>query len=74
MSQPNITPLAGTTPEGDAAETYAVKPELVDGQDVCLATTFDDLLGEDDAPDETADDIIQAVRAWRVVTSSRSLE
>ncbi len=37
MSQPNITPLAGTTPEGDAAETYAVKPELVDGQDVCLA-------------------------------------
>ena len=74
MSQPNITPLAGTTPEHDAAEIHTVKQELVDGQEVCLATAFDDLLGEDDATDETADDIIRAVRAWRAVTSSRSLE
>jgi len=39
---------------------------------MCLAMTFDDLLGDDDATDETADDIICAVRAWRDVPSPRS--
>jgi hypothetical protein len=34
--------------------------------------TFDDLLGDDDATDETADDIIGAVRAWRDVPPPRS--
>jgi len=32
---------------------------------VALAMTFDELLGSDDAPDETAEDIIRAVRMWR---------
>ncbi len=27
--------------------------------------TFDELLGSDNAPDETAEDIIRAVRMWR---------
>jgi hypothetical protein len=36
--------------------------------------TFDDLLGDDAATDETADDIIRAVRAWRDVPSPRSLD
>jgi hypothetical protein len=46
----------------------------MEAQGVCLATTFDDLLGEEDATDETADDIIRAVRAWRNVVSSRGLD
>lgn len=29
---------------------------------VSLAMTFDELLGDDNAPDETADELIQAVR------------
>ncbi len=32
---------------------------------VPLAMTFEELLGGDDAPDETADEMIQAVRQWR---------
>lgn len=32
---------------------------------VALAMTFDELLGSDNAPDETAEDIIRAVRMWR---------
>jgi hypothetical protein len=47
---------------------------VADGQEVALATTFEDLLGEDGATDETANDIIHAVYAWRDVTSSRNLD
>jgi hypothetical protein len=36
--------------------------------------TFEDLLGGDDSPDETADDIIGAVRQWRDTPSNRSLD
>jgi len=64
MTQPHVTPPADTRHEG----------EVADRQGVCLATTFDDLLGEDEATDETADDIIRAVRAWRDVASPRSLD
>lgn len=32
---------------------------------VPLAMTFEELLGGDDVPDETADEMIQAVRQWR---------
>jgi hypothetical protein len=75
MPQPDVTPLANTTHERDATGSHTVKHGLSDdAQEVCLATTFDDLLGEDDATDETADDIIRAVQAWRAVTSSRSLD
>ena len=74
MAEPNVTPSADTTHERDAAEASPVKHELADVQGVCLATTFDDLFGEEDAIDETADDIIRTVRAWRDVTSSRSLD
>jgi hypothetical protein len=59
MTQPHVTPLADTGHECGVA----------DGQEVALATTFEDLLGEDEATDETADDIIRAVYAWRDVTS-----
>ena len=35
-----------------------------------LAMTFEELLGDDETTDESASDIIRAVRAWRDVTSS----
>ena len=75
MTEPNVTPSADTIHERDAAEADPTRHELVETQGVCLATTFDDLLGEADATDdETADDIIRAVRAWRDVMSSRALD
>ena len=74
MAQPDVTPSADTTRERDTAEASTTRDELVETQGVCLATTFDDLLGEEEATDETADDIIRAVRAWRDVMSSRSLD
>lgn len=39
-----------------------------------LATKFDDLLGDGGPPDETADEMICAIREWRDVPSTRSLE
>jgi hypothetical protein len=74
MTEPNMTPLADTTCERDTAKACTTRHELVEVQGVCLATTFDDLRGETDATDETADDIVRAVRAWRDVMSSRTLD
>jgi biotin synthase-like enzyme len=39
-----------------------------------LATKFEDLLGDGGPPDETADEMIRAIRDWRDVPSARSLE
>lgn len=39
---------------------------------VPLAMTFDALLGDDNAPDETADELIQAVRQGRNVPSGQA--
>jgi len=65
MTRSNVTPAADMTPAHNAAAASTGRDALAGGQDMCLALTFDDLLGDDDATDETADDIIRAVRAWR---------
>lgn len=39
-----------------------------------LATSFDDLLGSGGPSDETADEMIQAIREWRDTPSNRSLD
>lgn len=39
-----------------------------------LANTFEDLLGDGGPPNETADEMISAIRKWRDVPSTRSLE
>jgi len=39
-----------------------------------LAAKFDDLLGDGGPPDETADEMIGAIRKWRDVPSTRSLD
>lgn len=38
-----------------------------------LATSFEDLLGEGGPPEETADEMIRAIREYREVPSTRSL-
>ena len=62
--------LADTRREADTRHECKV----ADGQEVTLATTFEGLLGEDKTTDETANDTIHAVYAWRDVTSSKSLD
>jgi hypothetical protein len=37
-----------------------------------LATKFEDLLGDGGPPNETADEMIRAIRQWRDVPSTRS--
>ena len=39
-----------------------------------LASSFEELLGDGGMPDETADDIIKAVREWRNVPTERKLD
>ena len=72
MTRSNVTPAADTTPAHQAAAASTGREAVAEGQARCLAMTFDDLLGDDDATDETADDSICAVRAWRDVPSPRS--
>lgn len=47
---------------------------LAESQRSSLATQFDDLLGDGGPPDETADEMIRAIRKWRDVPSTRSLD
>ena len=47
---------------------------LVQGQRTTLATGFADLLGDGEPLDETADEMIQAIREWRDTPSNRSLD
>jgi hypothetical protein len=39
-----------------------------------LATKFEELLGDGGPPDETADEMVRAIREWRDVPSTRSLD
>jgi hypothetical protein len=39
-----------------------------------LATRFEDLVGDGGPPDETADEMIHAIREWRDFPSTRSLD
>jgi hypothetical protein len=38
-----------------------------------LAAKFEDLLGDGGPPDETADEMIRAIREWRVEASRKAL-
>jgi hypothetical protein len=46
---------------------------LAKGQQANLAARFEDLLGDGGPPDETADEMIRAIREWRDLPSTRSL-
>jgi hypothetical protein len=53
-----------TAPAGSPGVAQATVP---------LAMTFDELIHSDDAPEETADDIVRAVQEWRNAPSNRGL-
>lgn len=66
---PRTTEAAERSPEADQEAHPGVG-----GSPVALAMTFDDLLARDDAPGETADDLVRAVRAWRDASSDGELD
>lgn len=47
---------------------------LAKSQQANLATSFEDLLGDGGPADETADEMIRAIREWRDLPSTRSLD
>jgi hypothetical protein len=47
--------------------------QLVRGQQASLASTFEDLLGDGGPPEETADEMIRAIKEWREMPSTGSL-
>ena len=59
--------------EEAAAHARAEILRLVQGQRTTLATDFGDLLGDGGPSDETADEMIQAIREWRDTPSNRGL-
>ena len=60
--------------EEAAAQARAEILRLVQGQRTALATDFNDLLGDGGPDDETADEMIRAIREWRDTPSDRSLD
>jgi len=60
--------------EEAAAHARAEILRLAQGQRTALATGFIDLLGDGGPSDETADEMIRAIREWRDTRSSRSLD
>lgn len=60
--------------EEAAAQARAEILRLAQGKRMTLATSFADLLGDGGPPDETADEMIQAIREWRDAPSNRSLD
>lgn len=62
---------------GDMRSSEVVRAEilrLAQQQESALAATFQELLGNGGPPDETADEMISAIRQWRDTPSPRSLE
>jgi hypothetical protein len=62
---------------GDTRSSEVVRAEmlrLAQQQKSALATNYQELLGNGGPPDETADEMISAIRKWRDTPSPRSLE
>jgi hypothetical protein len=60
--------------EQAAAHARAEILRLAQGQRTALATSFSDLLGGGGPSDETADEMIRAIREWRDTPSNRGLD
>jgi hypothetical protein len=74
MTRPKSTSFPEASDARDASTTAVEGRRGAHGHEVRLANTFEELLGDDETMDESASDIIRAVRAWRDVTSLRSLD
>ena len=60
--------------EEAAAHARAEILRLAQGEQTTLATGFAALLGDGGPSDETADEMIRAIRKWRDTPSNRSLD
>lgn len=60
--------------EEAAAHARAEILRLMQGERTALATGFAALLGDGGPSDETADEMIRAIRKWRDTPSNRSLD
>lgn len=60
--------------EEAAAHARAEILRLAQGERTVLATGFAALLGDGGPSDETADEMIRAIRKWRDTPSNRSLD
>jgi len=60
--------------EQATAQARAELLRLSQSQRDTLATSFGDLLGDGGPSEETADEMIQAIREWRDTPSNRSLD
>ena len=60
--------------EEAAAQARVEILRLAQGKRTTLATNFEDLLGDGGPSNETADEMIQAIRKWRDTLSNRSLD
>jgi hypothetical protein len=67
-------PQTSAPPEDEAARARAELLRSAAAQDTRLAANFAELLGDGGPADETADDMIHAMRAWRDAPSTRRLE
>ena len=56
------------------AQARAEILRLAQSQRDTLATSFGDLVGDGGPPDETANEMIQAIREWRDAASNGSLD
>ena len=60
--------------EEAAAHARAEILRLAQGERTALATGFTALLGDGGPQDETADEMIRAIRKWRDTPSNRSID
>lgn len=74
MAQTDSMSQTSAPPDEGAARARAELQRTAAAQGTRLAATFEELLGDGGPADETADDMIHAVRAWRDAPSPRRLE
>lgn len=74
MARPKSSSPPDAIDSQDASVTAADAGQKANQHGVRLAMTFEELLGDDETTDESASDIIRAIRSWRDVTSLRSLD
>jgi hypothetical protein len=60
--------------EPPVSEARAEILRLAQSQRASLATSFADLLGDGGPSEETADEMIQAIREWRDTPSNRNID
>ena len=74
MRQLNTETESLSKREPPVSEACAEILRLAQSQRASLATSFADLLGDGGPSEETADEMIQAIREWRDTPSNRNID